>query len=207
MLDTLIALTETGEFEDSGGFRFSSARSDRDRLLLELFLVPGDGGDEQHWQIECSGVRDYFLRGEFSGELRVVSEHPVLLSFTEQVTDLHFYNASPNPMATVGALFERHREIVGSWIPFEHFLNVLPKKLSQLLEASSGQLASGPVSLMEAYSHVLGEHGVRSSMLPSRPPQFWDGEKWVVSSIPLRVLILERSYVVAERFDAQKLVV
>jgi hypothetical protein len=205
MLDTLIALTETGEFEDSGGFRFGLAQSTADGLLLELFLVPGDGGDEQHWRVECFGVRDHLLRGEFFG-LQVVSEHPVLLPFAEQVTDLHFYSASPNPMATVGALFERHRELVGSWIPFERFLNDLPKGLSQLLAASSGQLASGPVSLLEAYSRVLGEHGIRSSMLPSRPPKFWDGEKWVVSSSPLRALIFESSYVVAERFDAQKVV-
>jgi hypothetical protein len=204
MLDTLIALTKTGEFEDSGGFRFGLAQSTAEGMALELILVPGDGADEQHWRVDCFGVREHLLRGEFSG-LQIVSEHPVLLPFTEQVTDLYFYSASPNPMATVGALFERHRDLVGSWIPFERFLNVVTKGLSPLLAASSGQLASGPVSLMEAYSSVLGEYGVRSSMLPSRPPKFWDGEKWLVSSIPLRALVFESSYVVAERFDAQKL--
>lgn len=207
MLDTLIALTETGEFEDSGGFRFHSAQSTREGMVLELFLVPGDDGGEQHWRVECSGVRDFLLRGEFADSLRVVSEHPVLLPFTEQVTDLHFYSPSPNPVATVGALVERHRELVGGWIPFERFFNVLPKTLSQLLAASSGQLASGPVSLMEAYLRVLSEQNIRSSLLPSRPPKFWDGEKWVVSDIPLQALVLESSYVVAQRFDAQKVVV
>jgi hypothetical protein len=110
-------------------------------------------------------------------------------------------------MATVGALFECHRELVGGWIQFERFLNVLPKGLSQLLAASSGKLASGPVSLMAAYSRILGEHGIRSSMLPSSPPKFWDGEKWLVSSIPLRALIFESSYVVAETFDEEKVIV
>lgn len=208
MLDTLLeslsSLRGTFEFEDSGGFRFGSAENTAQGIVIQLFLVPGDGSEEQHWRIECSGVRDFQLRGEFSDGLCVISEHPVLLPFAEQVTDLYFYSASPNPMATVGALLESHREIVGSWIPFERFLNVLPKRLSQLLTASSGQLASGPVSLMEAYSRVLGEHGIHSSMLPNRSPAFWDGEKWVVSSAPLRALILEDSYVVAEKFDAQR---
>jgi hypothetical protein len=204
MLDTLIALTETGEFEDSGGLRFHAAQIKPEGMVIELFLVPGDGSSEQHWQVECSGVRDFLIRGEFAGGLEVFSEHPVLLAFTEQVTDLYFSSASPNPIATVGALFERHKEMVGSWVPFERFLNVIPKRLSELLAASSGQLASGPVSLLAAYSTVLREHGVRSSLLPSRPPKLWDGGKWVISDIPLQALILESSYIVAQAFNEKK---
>ena len=81
----------------------------------------------------------------------------------------------------------------------------MPKKLSQLLAGSSGLLADGPVSLMEAYSRVLGEHGIRSSMLPSQPSKFWDGEKWIASNVPLQAVIFENSYVVAERFNPKRL--
>ena len=102
LLDAIIELTKKWEFEDSGGLRFRSTQCTADGVVLDLFLIPGDGSDEQHWQIECSGVRDYLLRNEFSEGLCVVSEHPVLLPFTDQTTQLHFYSASPNPMATVG---------------------------------------------------------------------------------------------------------
>ncbi len=202
MLDTLIAVTGTGEFEDSGGLRFSSAQSTAEGLKLEFFLVPGHGGAEQQWRVECCGVREYALRGEYASGLIVVSEHPLMLPFTDYVTDLHFYSQSPNSIATVGALLERHSEIVGAWIPFERFFNDFPKGLSKLLTTSSGQLASGPVSLMKVYSRVLDEHGIPWSMLPSRPPQYWDGKKWLVSGIPLQSLILDSSYVIAERFEA-----
>lgn len=202
MLNTLIALTETEEFEDSGSFRFYSAHSTPGSMTLGLLLFPGDGIDRQHWQIACFGVRDFSLRGEFADDLHLVSEHPILLPFTERVTDLHFYSPSPDPMATVGALFERHRQLVGSWIPFEQFLNRLP--LPELLVAQSGQLASGPVSLMEAYLDVLTERGIRSSVLPSSPPKVWDGQDWIVLNTPLSALILQNSYVIAERFDARQ---
>jgi hypothetical protein len=36
MLDTLIALTETGEFEDSGGFRFGLAQSTADSIHVSV---------------------------------------------------------------------------------------------------------------------------------------------------------------------------
>ncbi len=205
MLDTLIALTETGEFEDSGGFRFVSVQQMPDGLQLEVALIPGDDADKQRWRIQCVGVRDYRLHGEFAEGLRVVSEHPVLLPFTEHVADLYFSCPAPNPLATVGALWERHRQSVGSWLPFEQFLNVLPQGLAVLLAASSGKFASGPVSLMQAYAEVLTEHGVSSSMLQPRPPKYWEGEQWVVPASRLHALIFDTSYVVAQRFDAERL--
>jgi hypothetical protein len=205
MLDRLIALTETGEFEDSGGFRFSSIEETSDGLILEVTVVPGDETDEQRWSIQCSSVREYRMYGEFATEVRVVSEHAVLLPFTEHVTQLYFSCPAPNPLATVGALWERHRQLVGSWLPFERFLNVLPNGLSGLLAVSSGgQLAGGPVSLLQAYAEVLTDHDVRWSLLPPRPPRYWDGGQWIVSMHPLHALVFDRSYVVAERFDAER---
>jgi hypothetical protein len=205
MLDTLIALTETGEFEDSGGIHFASADRTTDGLLLKILLVPGDGREEERWQIVCSDVWDFRLHGEFAEELRVVSEHPVMLPFTEHVTSLYFYSPAADPLATVGALWERHRQLVGSWLPFERFLNVLPKGLSALLAASCGELASGPVSLMQAYAQVLIEQGIRFSLLPPQPPKFWDGDQFVAPTRPLEALVFTDSYVIAERFDAERL--
>ena len=205
MIDTLIALTETGEFQDCGGLRFLSVQQSPDGLQLELALIPGDGGDEQRWRIQCGGVHDYRINGESAENLQVVSKHPILLPFTEQAADLYFSGPAPTPLAITGALWERHRQLAGSWLPFEQFLNVLPKGLSVLLSASSGQLASGPVSLMQGYSEVLADYGVRTSMLQPRPPKVWDGIQWVDPSSRLQALILTTSYVVAERFDAVRM--
>lgn len=205
MLDLLLALTQTLEFEESGGFRFVSVERTSGGLQLRLALIPGGGGDEQPWCIQCVGAHGHRLHGEFAQSLEVASEHPVLLPFTEPVTDLYFSSPAPNPPAAVGALWERHRQLVGSWLPFEQFVNAVPKGLAALLAASSGQLAAGPVSLMQAYAEVLTEHGVRSSMLPPHPPRRWDGERWVGPASRLHALVFGTSYVVAERFDAGEL--
>jgi hypothetical protein len=255
MLDDLFAaldvLNYSVMFEDHGGVRFGLAQSTTDGLLLELFLVPGDGSDTEHWRIECFGVRDFLLQSEFAANLRLVSEHPVLLPFMEETTDLRILSPSPNPAATIGALFECHQHLVGPWIPFERSF-YFPGRLSSVLAAPSEDpfpppfaefreprplppFATGPESLMEAYSLVLGGQGIPFTLSPSRGPMFWDGEKWhlppglpsarfptmtwdsdnnpVVADNPVHALILEpetftglhgSSYVIAERFDAQK---
>lgn len=205
MLDALISVTETGEFEDNGNIHFLSAQDSQDVLLLDFAVNPGDETGEQRWRIRCSGVRDYRLHFEYIGSIRAVSEHPVLLPFVEQVTDLCFTGPVPNPLATVGALWECHWHLVGRWLPFERFLNTF-KGLSELLATSGGQLASGPVSVMKTYADVLTAHGVRSSMLPPRSLKYWVGGQWVTPNHMLHALILESSYVVAETFDDEKLV-
>ncbi|SPP65551.1 hypothetical protein [Nitrospira lenta] len=205
MLNTLISLTETGEFEDNGTIRFESAQGTQDGFLLDFGVNPGDETGEQRWRIRCSGVRDYRLHFEFTESIRVVSEHPILLPFVEQVTSLFFTGPAQNPLATVGALWECHRRLVGSWFPFERFLNLLPNGLSELLATSGGQLASGPVSVMKAYADVLTAHGVRLSMLPPRSLKYWNDGQWVIPNHTLHTLILESSYVVAETFDGERL--
>lgn len=89
MLDTVITLMETGEFEDLGSLRFSSIRETREGLMLGITVLPGDGTKEQRWSILCSSVREYRLQDKFADKVRVVSEHPVLLPFAEDVTDLY----------------------------------------------------------------------------------------------------------------------
>ncbi len=206
MLEPLLSALDTlkeADLQHESGVRLGSAHMTSDGLVLEVFLVPGEDSDEQHWRVECFGLRSFLLENTFVEDLCLVSEHPVLLPFTEHETDLHFCSPSPNPAATVAALFERHYGLVGPWIPFERFLNCA-SRLSWLLATASGKLASGPVSLMEAYANVLDQHGIRYAMSPGRPPTFWDGETWVASDAPLQAVILDTSYVVAERFDGQK---
>ncbi len=202
MLDKLIAITETEDFEGAGGVRFISAKQAPNELHLKIVIVL-NSGSEQPWQIHCFGVRDFKLNGEYSGGLALRSNHPVLLPWIEGTTDLYFSSAASNPFATLGALWESHHKLMGRWAPFENFVNTLSKGVSPLLRASSGKLASGPESLMNAFANVLDEHGIRFSILPPRPPKYWDGEKWINQTTSLHALVFETSYVVAERFEAE----
>ncbi len=195
MLEGLISVTGTGEFEDCGQLEIRSIQPRRDRLHLELGVTDRTGGGEKVWSVECSGVREFLFRESFADFLRWESEHPVLLPFVERSASLYFYSASSDSEAVTGALMESHRNLVGDWIPLERFVNSLPGGLSALLASSCGLLAVGPRSLIDVYSAVLARRNIRWSVLPGLKPE---------ASGSLRALILESSYVVAEGFSEER---
>lgn len=200
MLDNLLLRTNTLGYEEDGSFRVRSLRQSKGNLSLDLVLFSGGQSKKERWRIECFGVEAYLFQPECAYTLNLLTKHPTLLPFTEDSTSLHFYAAATNPSETLGALYECHRKIVGDWIPFERFFNW---ELSRLLTASSGLLASGPVSVLSAYAGVLERYGIPTSMLPSHSPiQSWNGKSRSAKADPLYALILGKSYVVAESFEA-----
>ena len=203
MLDALIALTETGEFEDSGGFRLHALEQHVEALALTLTARLGDDSPDQRWRIDCAGVQRFELYEDWIDTVDTASEHPLLWDFTEPVVALHFYGPAGDPLAVVGALYERHRALAENWIPFQRYLNPFPGGTSALLRSSSGEFASGPARLVSAYAEVLAEHRVGCSHLPPRPATIWKDQQWVAPP-PLRALLLDRSFVVAETFSASR---
>jgi hypothetical protein len=203
MLDALLTLTHTGEFEDSGGVRFHAFEQGEDAIRLMLLVDPGDDSPNQRWRVDCSGVQRFELHGGWIETLETATDHPVLWDFTEPVVALHFYGPARDALAVVGALYERHRSLAGDWIPFHRYLNPFAAGTSALLESTSGQLASGPACLIVGYTEALAAHQVGSSTLAPRPAKVWNGQQWVAPPA-LRALLLDRSFIVAEKFSVSR---
>lgn len=204
MLEALISLTETVQFEDSGGLCVCSFNSTAGAMDLELAIDVGDESEKQHWRVHCDGVQQFRMQNGWVDTITVAAEHPLLWQFTEPVVGLYFSAPAPTPLAIVGALYERHRRLVGNWIPFHFYLNPFPGGMSALLQKSAGELASGPAAIIDAYAEVLAHHGIRSSRLPRRPAKIWNGQEWVVPPA-LRALLLDESFIIAENFSAAEI--
>ena len=203
MLDALLALTDTGEFEDDGGFRLVAFEESEAGIALILMVDLGDDSPNQRWRLDCAGVQRFELHDEWIDMLETATEHPVLWDFTEPVVAAHFYGPARDPLAVVGRLYERHRALAEDWIPFHRYLNPFPGGTSALLQSTSGQLASGPARLISGYIEALAEHHVASSTLAPRPATVWNGQQWVAPPA-LQALLLNRSFVVAETFSASR---
>jgi hypothetical protein len=202
MLDALIALTETDEFENFGGCicvqSFNASVGDVD---LVLAVKTGDASVEQVWQVHCTGVQQFHIQDRWVDTIDEATEHPLLWPFTDPLVTIYFRGPASTPLAIVGALYERHRELTGDWIPFHHYLNRYPGGLSALLQTSAGEFASGPAKIIDAYAEVLAQHGVRSSRLQRGPAKIWN-EQPSVAPPSLQVLLLNQSFVIAEDFSA-----
>jgi hypothetical protein len=71
-----------------------------------------------------------------------------------------------------------------------------------LIRDGYGLLAEAPIPLALAYKKVLEGFGIAVSLSEPRVRSYWDGVSHRDNRVPLKVFILEESYIVAEEFRA-----
>ena len=203
MLEELLAITNLVDFENYGSLRLTGIEWSEDALILSLNVV-ADEYPEVHpnWQVVCSNVREDSLSLGYSYELQLFNDHVLLWPHSMRTSATSFYGKSENPSAVAGALYERHWELAGKWIPFHRFLNS-GVRLTELIAGGFGTLAEGPETLILAYEEVLQQHGFSTSHSDPRNPVYWAGEGWLPEKAVLSALVLDESYVVAEHFVAR----
>ena len=202
MLENLLNVTNDIDFEDYGTLRLTAVESEEHTLRLSLHLTAEEyPNTHQYWQIVCSGVREESLSFGYQSDLQFFDDHVLLWPHRQPHRSTSFYGKVDNPQAVIGALYQRHKELVGEWIPFHRFLNS-NMALPELIAGGFGMLADGPERLILAYEDVMQAYGFSTSHLDSRAPVYWRGNEWVRQNAPVFVLILDQSYVVAEQFTA-----
>jgi len=202
MLDELLAIVDLEDFQRNGSLRLTQIEGTDDSTTLYLEMVGMESFNVQpRWQLVCSGVRDDCLSLGYSYSLQLSNNHVLLWPHTSRTTSLYFHGQCENPSSVVGALYERHWELAGIWIPFYKFLNTR-LHMTKLIAGGAGMLADGPEPLVLAYEEVMGQFGFATSHLEPKVQLYWNGEAWVEEKTELWALMLDESYVVAENFVA-----
>lgn len=170
-------------------------------------LLRGGGEPEQRWDVRCADVRSCRVAADrYCASPTVVADHPVLLPHVSPVLELFFRGAAADPHAIIGGLLEAHQEVAADWFDVTRFLNARPgHSLRQLLAGGFASFATGPKPLIDAYSKVLGSHGLEVSTLAQRGPIWWDGENWVDETKPLSALVWGSTFVVSPLMTAVSL--
>ena len=77
--------------------------------------------------------------------------------------------------------------------------------LPELLNGGYGQLANGPLPLIEKYARVLTSHEVACLVSEPRAPLRLLNDKWIPESGSTKLLKIGDGYVFAESFQAIRL--
>ncbi|AZI42865.1 hypothetical protein EHF33_08970 [Deinococcus psychrotolerans] len=179
--------------------RLEAARRSEGDLELEFSLIGEDERGQavhERWQVIAAGVAEHCLAFEPTLP-RFTLHHPRLRSWQEDWARLMFA-AAP----TEEKQFEQDLRGVHDVLEYGLFENVyLPPDLS----FGVGELAHGPLSLLEQYATVLELYGMRPSLL-------WKGRRSPHQPPPTAMLCLDWStgwfaenFVIAQTFHAQRL--
>ena len=171
MLDELIEIIHSTEFEErDASVDLASVRLEGDVLSLSFNLISfgEDEEQDQAWEVECIGLLAHQLSLGSCQQFDVYDDHALLWPYIYPQSSVSFYGEAPDPHAVVGALYSRHMELVGQWVPFNRFLNGDPVAM---VKGRYGMFAAGPMPLIEAYAAVLEEFGI--SATATEPKRAW----------------------------------
>jgi hypothetical protein len=171
--------------EDTEGRIESAAWVDSD-LMLGLTLL----SDESRWQITCAGVTNWRLEDRFIQGLRLSDDDPVLWESQFAIYTTYFAGKPSNAHRAACAVLSAIPRRSGV------FRMLTPTQIADLLNTGNASLGALPVPVIRKCQSILKEHGVEVYDLRSDQSE---------ATKILRALIFgDRSYVIAEQFDAQR---
>lgn len=169
-------------------------------VVLDVVLQQSNRLDVSptYWRISAHHAREFTISEREFDSIRRVDRHPLLWAHYQDELELFIQQPAADPDKLLGQLAARHLALTHGWLPFGACFNTAVP-LPKLLSSSLVMFAEGPKPLIMAYQEILKAAGVRcsvishGSMLSADAP---DGPQ---------LLLLGRSFVIAESFDAEPL--
>lgn len=118
--------------------------NDAERLRLELELVFPSRDSSEVWSITCEGPRRWLLGSEGFEPVALEREHPLLWEHTKDTCQLFFKGRPTHELPLVGALYQRHHDIAGDWIPSRAALTPAASSCPRYSAAATASSRRGP---------------------------------------------------------------
>lgn len=193
MSKNLLSRITSVDYEGYGSLQVKCVELRDEDLLISLVLTADeDPSLPENILITCRLWRENTLVPGNYTSVDLTHDHVLLWYYNQPHVLSSFYGNVQDPLAVVGALIERHIELVGTWIPFSKYLNTC-MPLSELIRGSFGMLAEGPETLVLAYEEVLRNYGVSVAHHKTALEHYET----------LSILILNDAYVIANAFFAE----
>jgi len=148
-------------------------------------------GGPQRFRIEFRNKREFFADEALQGEVSLESSHPILRDYSEGRSSLLLESKVADPEVILHSLDELCSRQFRGWRSLDRYLNpqVAPELL---LEQGYGLLLEGPSDFVRAAHELLSRSRIQTQIRPLAN-----------SPIETRVLMIGRSFVVADSFVVQ----
>ena len=195
------SILREAEFEQNGGIQINSVSwINPDTLRLTLYIDTGSPEqDTLVWTIDCLGVRRERIELYWTDDIHLETDHPLLWPFILDQATLYFTDLDTTHATILGQLYLAQQSLTRGFFPLDRFLNdYFLRDNSEPM--THGQLAEGPMPVLETFRDVLIQHGAKTNIVNRRRPQRWTGSVYESESSSLEILLMGDSFVVAEGF-------
>lgn len=149
--------------------RFENASWSGQSIAIQIQVsIFGSERRDRQLHIRCEEVLAFAIKDNVASSLEFTNDHPVLWRFRHDHATAFFCGSPADPNAAVGALYRAHFDAVGSWFSLADQLNS-EIELFELLRIGNGQLARGPIPLLECYQAALRLNSVEVQIVAPYP--------------------------------------
>lgn len=162
----------------------------------------GYNGEENYvleWTIKTVQYRSSRIFLDPASSIKISNDDPLLWYYSDKQCSIYFKGSCTNIDQLFLDLYRLHNSIFKGRLKFEETLNQ-PYNFGSLIKSTNGLLASGPRKLLEKYATVLERYDIQYSIIGDRVPQYWDGRKLNEETGNAKVLFIDNSYIIADRF-------
>ena len=147
-----------------------------------------------HYVIRCIGVREHQISVGMFNSIRFLDTHPLLHQYNEDAVGVMFRGKVDNPNELILDIFQAYASTFGAWRHIPDYLN-MAEPLIDLVSSGGGLLGQMPMSLATRMKKVLEHHKLETNLVEAKQ-----------DTPPVKVLLMDESYVVAMDFTVEELV-
>lgn len=149
--------------------------------------------ERNHYVIRCVGVREHQISVGLFNTIKFTDDHPLLHQYNSPPVGVFFRGKAENPTELVLDVFQAHASTFGMWRHVPSYLN-MSKPLTDLFAGEGDLVGEMPHPLAERIEKVLEHHKLETKLIEGKQ-----------ESPPVKVLLLDTSYVIAMDFSVDKL--
>ncbi|MBC3766466.1 hypothetical protein [Neptunicella marina] len=202
-MQNLLSLIEKEFDEAEGWIRIVDANWYSNDLRLDVSISMHDESQPELWEISCDQVVEESINSTGTETIMLSSKSPLLIPYSDIQFDLMFSDNFCDPEALLGIVLSCCIEVFSRAEYIHRFLNQSPE-LKGIVSSKYGKLGRFPESLAIKIMKALEAKPIRINALDQGVPKKWNGSEFVSYSQNLQVLELGTSYIIGERFSAER---
>jgi hypothetical protein len=151
------------------------------------------------WTIKTIQYRSSKISLDKASSIKISSDEPLLWYYSDKHCSLYFNGSCSDTGNLFLDLYRLHNSLFYGLLNFEDTLNQ-PYNFDNLIQSKNGLLAIGPRKLLEKYATILDRYNIQHSIIDDKVPQYWNGEKNIDETGNAKVLFIDSSYIIADKF-------
>jgi len=193
----LAELLDSWQFDASGYFDVHSCTWTPAEFRAVFSADDGEGAFETlFYELTASACTGQLEVNRGMSDFAVSNEHILLLDYNEPRGRLMFKGPPANPDFIAAKIVSHHREAYGAYIEENHWLNGGEEDLRRHLKHPAGQLAKGPICVLEGYAKIAGEYGL---------PTYWSGEQTTPPDKRYQLVEFANGWLIASDFNMRRM--